>query len=132
MFLLILKIISGISILPFFLTLITSLRIRMRIPRVNPLGVPWDKVALYTANTVEPASNLITKFKLHSTGLISAIGMIILGFAVPYFSPPEAFKNIDMFYYLTLGIGTIGGWLAFTPCIHYGKLVILNILGKDL
>lgn len=102
----------------------------MHIPRENPLGVPWDKVALYTANTVEPASNLIKKFKLYSTGLISAVGMIIFGFVEPHFLPPEAYKNIDLHYYLTLGIGTIGGWLAFMPCIRYGKLVILNILGE--
>ena len=109
MLLLVLKIIAGISLLPFLLAFIASLMIRMRIPRENPLGVPWDKVALYTDKTVEPASDLIKKFKLYSTGIISAVGMIIFGFAIPHFLPPESYKNIDLHYYLTLGIGVIGG-----------------------
>lgn len=130
MIVLILKIVAAISLLPFILVSIISLRLRWRIPSRNPLGVPWDQVALYKLDgSVTSASGLIKHFKMTSTGLVSAIGMIILGFVVSWIESPDAFKNIDMYYYLTFGSGLLGGWVALFSCIYDGNLVLWNILG---
>ena len=129
MIVLALKIFAGVSLLPFIGVFITSMKIRLRIPPTNHIGVPWDQVALYGQNGIMPASRLISVFKRGSTGLICAIGMIAFGFIVPMIQPPEAFKDVNLHYYLTLGVGLLGGWLALFGCIRYGNLVMWNILG---
>jgi len=130
--LLILKILAGISLIPFVPVGFTSLKIRSWIPPTHPLGVPWSMVALFKPDgSTEKASELIKKFKLYCNGLISATLMIILGFILPMITPPETFKDVNTHYYTTLGIGLVGGWLAFNSCIRYGNLVLWNILDVD-
>ncbi len=130
MIILILKILAGLSLLPFLFIFLVSLKIRLHLPSKNYLGIPWNQVALYKPDGFAwPASELIRHFKINSTGLISAVGLIILGFVTPWIFPPEAIKHPDLQYYLTLGIGLFSGWLAVGGCIHYGNLVRWNLLG---
>lgn len=130
MIILILKIAAGISLIPFVLIAISTIRIRIQLmgPRgaANPSGVPWDRVALYGG--LIPASELILLFKANSIGLLSAIAIIIFGFAGPHL-PGLAFKNLDLFYYISLGPGLAGGWIAAPMCARYGNQVLWNILG---
>lgn len=129
MFLLILKIAAGISLLPFLLVFIASLITRLRIPPHNPTGFSWEQVGIYKEDgSVTAASGLIKSLKRHSKVLISAVGIIALGFIFPIVQP-DAFKNIDQYHYLTLGIGFVAGWIAVFGCRHYISLVKWNLLG---
>ena len=132
MMILVLKILSAISLLPFLFILFVSAMILLRLPRARMErydGMPFDKVALVGRNgSVEPASNLVKKLKQRTLGLALAIAVIVMSFFITFFHP-EALKNPDMYWYLAFGMACVGGWMIAFGCMHYGNLVSWNLLG---
>ena len=128
----ILKILSAVSLLPFVFVFLVSVMILLRLPTARLErygGLPWGQIALLGRNHyIQSASNLISRLRGRTWGLLSAIGVIIMGFAIPYFSP-ESIKDPKMFSYLNFGMGFGGGWLMANGCVHYGNLVSWNLLG---
>ncbi|MBU4204763.1 hypothetical protein KKE19_02400 [Patescibacteria group bacterium] len=132
MMILILKILSGISLVPFLFIFFVSALILLRLPQARLErydGLSFDKVALVGRDgSVEPASKLIKKLKQRTLGLASATAVIIMSFFITFFHP-ETLKNPDMHWYLTFGLACVGGWLIAFGCMYYGNLVSWNLLG---
>ena len=131
MIILIMQILSAISLLPFLLILFVSAMIFIRLPSVRAeRGIPsWDMLALMEEDgSIQPASNLVKGLRKRATGLFCAVGVIIMGFVIPYFSP-ESIKDRDMFCYMSFGTGCGGGWLMAFGCIHFSNLISWNLVG---
>jgi heme A synthase len=125
----IVKVLSAISLVPFFVILLRAAQIWRALERSRrKQGISsWSEILLRKSGEPDKkAEDIINDFKQRTLGVALAIVIILAAFIFSYLHP----DGPKTYWYAVLILGLLGGWNIAYECVNRGFIAVRHFLSE--